>query len=170
MKIFANGFSNRLRLVALENRPPATDLTKDQIIVLSDLAGYRLVDRTGYPDRFTIFHPDGFHGIDDGLFLNWHVRPSPNYWCLVFYPTLRFHYLRGSNTEVIEEMEDHLATFLPILGFKKEILIPQKEEMVALPDELIHPNTSILVMYLSEFQEKYRKLYQFLKYRMTPAR
>lgn len=168
--IFASGFSDKLRREASKHRPPSADLTREQILILSGPAGYPLKTRGFSQDGFTLYHPDGVHGIDDGLYLIWHVRPGTDNWTLVFYPTIRFHYIRGGNDKIIEEMHLRLASFVHFLGYRQSITVSLDEEIVVLPDLLLHPESPWTVVYLSEFQETYRPLYQFLKEKMNPVR
>ncbi|KKU33042.1 hypothetical protein A3K29_05110 [Candidatus Collierbacteria bacterium RIFOXYB2_FULL_46_14] len=166
MLIFARGFSERLNIIATANRPPVTTLSFAEITELCKLAGYRLskVNET----MFTIFHHDGKHGLDNGLYIIWHVLPDHR--GLAYYPTLQPLYSRGKNHQLLDEMLKHLASFLPNIGFKSEIVFSLQEEIVVLPEELKARNSGIEVMLLSEFQAKYKPLYRFLQEKMVTPR
>ena len=167
METFASSFSDRLKRIALENRPPSTDLTLKQITILSDLAGYRLKNHKGFPAGFTLYHPDGLHSIDDGLYLNWDVLVDS--WNLIYYPTLQYHCWRGDKYHIVDQMLNLLSHFLPNLGYQKKIVVPLEEEAITLPNELCS-DTGVRIMFKSEFQKRYQSLYSFLKEKMTPDR
>lgn len=170
MHAFANGFSERLNIEATKHRPPSTTLFVEQIETLCSLAGYALVrNKEKYAANFIIFHPDGKHGLDDGLHVIWHVR-AVGFVCLVYYPTLQPYYVRGHKDGVRDEMLDRLASFLPKLGYQNEHVVHLNEEFVIIPDELRYISTGVYVMYATEFQEKYHDLYLFLKEKMVTPR
>ncbi len=166
MNIFARGFSERLNIIATANRPPVTVLSFAQIETLCSLAGYRLSKLN--ENMFTIFHPDGKHGLDNGLYVIWHVHPD--YRGLAYYPTLQLLYSRGENHELLNEMLKHLASFLPNIGFKSEIIFSLQEEIVVLPEALKAGNSGVEVMLLPEFQAKFKPLYRFLQEKMVTPR
>jgi hypothetical protein len=166
---FARGFSEKLNIVATKHRPIGIGLTMGQIYDLAEMAGYRFEMRGHSADRFTVYHADGEHGIDDGLYVNWMVRTDGFY--LVYYPTLMFKYQRGHRSAIVDEMLARLACFLPALGFHDEIRVELDEEAVVLHDDLLDSDGGgISVMFITEFQKRFKSLYGFLKEKMLPPR
>jgi len=164
MNVFAKCFSDKLKSEATKHRPLQSALSLAQIGHLSNLAGYEIElnrDRCDSAD-FIIYHPDGAHGLDNGLHVIWQVR-AVGFVCLVYYPTLQPYFYRGPKREVIYEMLNQMTSFLPNLGYQSEYTVYLKEQFVIIPDGLKYISTGINVMYASEFQEKYHDLYQFLK-------
>ena len=159
MKNFDYGFSPKLAKFAQEHRPLSTSLSLEQIILLSSLAGYNLVDK---PDgRFTIYHSDGSHGLDNGITVIWNVSVFGNE--LQYRPYAKSNFIRGNSSKVTDYMEEVISCYLRVLGFKEVIRVQLPESAVILPRELRHPGEYVFVMYVSECREKYRELYKFLK-------
>jgi len=155
MKVFAYGFSRELTKIAEKNRPPATVLTYDQVIILSALAGYDLVDRSD-DKSFTIYHPNNHHGLDKRLNVCWVVSCSASE--LIYRPCVQALYHRGNDSRACSAMEDKMSSFLPLLGFVEMIKHPLPERVVFVPSELAR-HDSTHVMFLSEFKEKYKALF-----------
>lgn len=157
---FASGFSEKLNIAATATRPPYSPyLSFEQAAILCELSNlYIYEDKRGYYIR--PHDHDNRNGIDESVYVSWMVRTDGNN--LIYYPTLESRYMRG-DFEQVGKMLQSLANNLPFIGFADELIVPLNEPVITLPKDLERSNHGITVMFLSEFQARYRELYRFFK-------
>jgi hypothetical protein len=101
------------------------------------------------------------NGMDSPFYIAWH--PSIKSGLLVFGPVVQSTYTRGKSTDTVDEMGKQLARFLPLLGFKLEVIVKLPEIVVHIPKQLQNSSSSLDTMFLSEFKEEYTALSEALK-------
>lgn len=160
MKNFAYGFSTKLIQAALRNRPPATDLSREQIEILVAETNYHIADTdTG---NYTVYeNKDRNNGMDGPFYISWY--PKIHEGLMFFEPVVHSRFIRGRSTDVTDEMRRRLSRFLSLLGFQSEIAITLAEPVVETPIHFQTSLSTVTFMFLSEFKEKYISLYLILK-------
>ncbi len=159
MKEFAYGFSSALATLAHKHRPVPVSLTYDNIHLISNMAGYNLIDRPR--GGFTIYRADGIHGLDNGITVVWEVSASHDQ--LIYTPYANAIFYRGSDYRVTDAMEKVLSSLLYALDIQERFVVALPEVVVHIPTELRHSDVYTTVMFRSEFKEKYAALYYFMK-------
>jgi hypothetical protein len=165
MDEFAKGFSEKLRQIATENRPVGFELNFEQIQKLASLAGYRIKGNGRH--NFLLYSTEGGgedilfqSGIDSGILIKWSVVTDRT--ILIYHPVVEPRLPKG-RLNPPPTMIDRLSSLLIHLGLKEEIVIHLKERTIIVPDSLKDPENPIDLMFYSEFEEKYEKIYHQIK-------